>query len=210
MEDLNELAVRAKTDDQAFTELVQRLRGLINSAGSRYFTGDREEVKQWARIEIWNAVKLFQPDKGKSFFGFCRMTVFNHIASRLRRIYGKANEPNRLAARLDEPVTNGQGGEGDAAYLEAEIKNKDPLIPDYLVRKENLDNIHRIIQNAAFTPLEYNCMVLFYFEECSHKEIQKRLNLPSRKSVDNSLARVRRKLAASDELRLITHELLSG
>ncbi|WP_018131774.1 sigma-70 family RNA polymerase sigma factor [Effusibacillus pohliae] len=208
--DLNALALKAKTCEDAFQETLKRVEPMCRRIAYRYacWMADRDEIFQWARIEVWNAVKSFEPGK-MSFFSYCKLTVENHIKSRLRRLYGQANVPNRTAMRLDGPTVNEDGVACDTSYLEGVIENPGKSTYQILLRKDSLQNIRTILKNENLTPLEYNCLVLFYFEECSHLEIQNILELPSRKAVDNALTRVRRKLAKNQQLQEI-FEVLSA
>jgi len=199
--DLNDLAVKAKTCEYAFQETLKRVEPMCRRIANRYasWMADRDEVFQWARIEVWNAVKSFETGK-MSFFSYCKLTVENHIKSRLRRLYGQANVPNRTAMRLDGPSVNEEGIVSDTSYIEGVIDKPSKSTYQILLRKDSLQNIRNILKNENLTPLEYNCLVLFYFEERSHMEIQDLLGLPSRKAVDNALTRVRRKLARNEHL----------
>ncbi len=199
--DLNTLAVEAKTSEYSFQEVLKRVEPMCRRIANRYasWMADRDEVFQWARIEVWNAVKSFETGK-MSFFSYCKLTVENHIKSRLRRLYGQANVPNRTAMRLDGPTINEDGMVSDTSYIEGVLDKPSKSTYQILLRKDSLQSIRSILKNENLTPLEYNCLVLFYFEERSHMEIQEILELPSRKAVDNALTRVRRKLAKNEQL----------
>lgn len=194
--ELDALAVQAKTDEQAFEILLKRVEPLCRKVAFRFKRLEIDEVMQWARVEVWNAVKAFEPG-GMGFFGFCGMTVTNHVISRSRRVYGAKNLINITAARYDAPM-EGKDGEGDERWTALPDSKTD--VEDSLIRQETMQNIQKIIEEANFTQFERDCMRLFYFEERSHKEIAQRLNLNQKKAVDNALTRVRRKLSKNEQL----------
>ncbi|MFC4767217.1 RNA polymerase sigma factor [Effusibacillus consociatus] len=206
--DLELLALEAKECDQAFTRLLNHLEPMCRQVASRYTTwmGGFDEVLQWTRIEVWNAVKTFEIGK-TSFYFFCRMTMVNHIKSRLKRLYGKANSINRTAIRIDHPLEDETGPYGNTLIVEDMLAAPVLSTEKIVEKKQLIQRFYRILPTVDLTPLEYNCMVLYYFQECSYKEIQEILNLKSKKTVDNSLLRVKRKLARNYNLRLLYEDI---
>lgn len=74
------------------------------------------------------------------------------------------------------------------------------LIERYITAKETSKNVHRILARTRLTKIEKDAMNMFYFGGKSMDEIGKSLNV-GRKSIDNAIQRVRRKLARNHQLR---------
>lgn len=201
MPELNALAIEAKHNEDAFQTLLKQMEPLCRAVSIRYesWLADREEILQWSRIEVWNAVKKFQTGK-KSFYSFCKLTLVNHIKSKMYRLYGKGNLFNRTALRLDAPVRFGEAMEDEDTYIDGIIRKSVPTPYEIVLQKKYRQDLYSVLHKEKLTPLEYNCMVLFYFKEYSHKDIQRILKLKNRKTVDNALARVRNKLSRNKEL----------
>ena len=72
MNDLEYLALKAKTDDEALKELFKNLLNDIKKMSHGLFIagGDESDIIQEARIGLWKAVMDFNPDAGMSFKNF--------------------------------------------------------------------------------------------------------------------------------------------
>ncbi len=198
--DLDNLAIEAKASSTAFEDLLVQVEPLLEPIINKYnayWNVEREELLQWMRIEVWNAVKLFRPGM-MPFLYFCRMTVTNHIKKRLYRLfYGKASGLNRQAVRIDQWVEQYT----EVPFLES------PSVEVQVFRSLSLDAIKQCLGELKLTDLEAHCMRRFYIDEYTYAEIKEELNLSSRKPIDNALARVRKKVRENNTLRALYEEL---
>lgn len=197
---LEHLAIEAKTSFAAFADLLTKVEPLLEHIVNKYdarWNIERDELLQWMRIEVWNAVKLFQPGR-MPFLYLCRVTVANHIKKRLYRLhYGKRSAFNRSAIHIDYWAEKRIEGPS--------CKSKSP--EEHLFRSGCLMAIHNCLNELNLTDLEARCMWLFYLEEYTYGEIKDELNLPSKKPIDNALGRVRKKLRENATLQSLYRDL---
>lgn len=201
LNELNSLAIQAKRDGETFQIVLKKMEPVCRMVAIRYesWMADREEIMQWARIEVWNAVKTFQEGK-MNFYSFCKLTVVNHIKKRVYRLYGNGNQFNRTAVRLDAPMQHLEEYKEADSYVEWITDKSGPTPQEIFFHRLFRQDLYDALHSRNLTPLEYNCMILFYFEDYSHKDIQNILKLNSRKAVDNALVRVRNKLSKNRQL----------
>jgi RNA polymerase sporulation-specific sigma factor len=202
MEDLNALAIKAKTCEESFQLLLQKMKPTCVKAAYRYRTwmADYDEIFQLAQIEVWNAVKTFEAGK-MPFELYCQMTVMNHIKSKVYRLYGKANFVNRTAYRLEMLMEDEETTFGEL------IPKCSPSIEQIVCKDESIRYFHKLLHSIKLTNLEFHCLVLFYFQDHSYSQIQQTLALNSRKPVDNALVRIKRKLGKNKQLKETYHSI---
>lgn len=213
-QEMSELAIEAKNNGEAFEKILGYVDPMCRRVAWQYsslsWMLDRDDVYQWALIEVWNSVRTFEANHNRSFLSYCKMTVINHIRSRIRRVYGKNNLVNLYAARLDMPLQMDDGDVVEFSRFEYDVEKKPTGVEQQVVLNDFTEGIWQLINNQQnLTKLEYNCLILYYVEQYSHEEIQYTLQLVSRKSVDNALARVRKKLAKNSQLQAMYQERTS-
>lgn len=186
MQDLTELACWAKKDPDAFAELSRRFHPLMASIAKKYWLPNdtEDETMQILRIELWNAVKKFRPER--SFEGFVKMFLRNRMKTVItRKAFG---EENRFWQSVDR-LTWAPDRIHHQAY---------PSPEDEVVHKLATASLRKGLCQAlqqALTDLERQCFIGRYIYGHSYRQIQDRLKLKSTKAVDNALTRVRKKLA---------------
>lgn len=206
IEHLDDLAIHAKTSDQAFRALVDELRSFINAIAKKYSVSwgvDLDEVRQWVRLEIWSAVKSFEPN-GIPFLKFCGMTVVNHIKTRVyRSAYGRKSRFNSQCVRMDfKDVQEDETGRYWVFQLPRSASTETKAL-----RKESLQNLDRYLNDESFSLLERRCMQLYYFQDYSYADIQNMLQLKTTKPIDNALNRVKKKIAKNERLYEVYRDL---
>ncbi|MBX6395632.1 MAG: sigma-70 family RNA polymerase sigma factor [Alicyclobacillaceae bacterium] len=191
MDELTALACRAKSDADAFSELVQRLNPLLGSLAQKYWIPYEtdDEVAQVLRIELWNAVRSFR--KGQvPFLPFAKMFVENRMKTMMkRRVYGaKYMFMNQMKRVEEQGPLNDQGEPLPAATPAVE----EDVIHE-LVLKAARERLYELLEQLL-TDLERECFVRRYIYEQSYREISEELDLISVKAVDNAIARVKKKM----------------
>ncbi|MDR1664931.1 MAG: sigma-70 family RNA polymerase sigma factor, partial [Clostridiales bacterium] len=162
---------------------------LVKARAAAYFLtgGDREDLIQEGMIGLFKAIRGFDPDKSVGFYAFADMCVnrqiFTAIKTSSRMKHAPLNTSVSLSAPPDEdganrPIweTSGDGGSGNPEAL--------------LISRENLRDINSALLKLL-SKREYDVLDL-YLQGCQHSDIAKTLNT-SKKSVDNTLQRIRRK-----------------
>lgn len=165
--------------ESAFTALTDRYIGLIRSITSKYRVAGLEpdDLTQEGLMGLFCAVRSFDPEGGASFRTYLSLCINRRIISLLKR-----SEGNRSKALNDYiPI--------DDASLAQAYGSADP--EDMYIGKENM----RFLEEATMKLLsEKERKVLrLYLAGESYSEISQTLGV-GRKSVDNAMQRIRKKL----------------
>lgn len=169
-----DLAAAAKTDELAYSELISRYLPSLRRLSRLYSKSpaDRDDLVSEGILGLMNAVATYSPGRGASFSTYAGVCVNNRMLNALKKsaMISKREEP------LDE--TDPEKAPGDS--------------PEEIVMdREWLDEIFSEM-SENFSETEKRVFVM-YLNGLSYSEISEKLAL-DRKSVDNALARVRRKL----------------
>lgn len=194
---IDEKAMSAKTNEQDLQYIIKTMESELDWLVNKFIKQwpvERDEVKQWLRIEIWHAVKKFEPNK-LAFPAYCRFVAANHIKARIRRyMYSKKSYANRTAVRLDSDED-----EGTFEWVLEELPKTGSAENGFL-RSTALSAVQQYLMNGDFTKLERDCLKLFYIYGYTYDEIQRILRLRSKKSIDNALRRGKKKIKCKPEM----------
>lgn len=168
-------AVRSGSQE-AFARLAARYDAMLSALAKQLVVPALEvdDLKQEGLLALLSAAKSFDEQAGVPFSGYVRLCVRHRMISARRRVMA-----------LPVPV------EGDDE-VEAQIPVSGQAEPEQMVvDKEEEQRLFARLRERL-SPLEYAVMC-DYLEGYSYEEIASRLNTTA-KSVDNALARARRKL----------------
>ena len=178
--DVNTLILRVREgDQQAFSELLDRYRPLIDGLIFRFGQGDiarafTEDLRQEAVVVFYNAILTYEENQSDVEFGlYARICISNALVSQLRSI-------------------NKRSVEQYVDSIPDEIGNADVTSPiDDIVKQEDLRSLYRVIRNSL-SELEY---VIWhdYMLGKTAREIASTVG-KNEKSVTNAIYRIRRKL----------------
>lgn len=187
----SQLALLAqKGDSEAELELFNKYRSLINKCSRGYFLigGDMEDLVQEGMIGLYKAIKNYSPDKAASFETFASLCIRRQIQSAVRNASAKKNKA--LASAL--PIMDEESDES-GVYLISDGESPDSIL------------IHRQTSQAIFqqlkkllSPLEY-VVLKFYLAGLSYEQIANKTN-QTKKSIDNALSRIKKKLSSIKEI----------
>lgn len=167
----DELAIRARSDDSAYSELFSRfLPSIRRLAGIYTFSSaDRDDLVSEGILGLMNAVSTFEPDRGASFPTYAGKCINNRMLTSLRK--------SAKIKRTEEPL----------GIVGVEGESPEKIVIDR-------EALAEIFSEAAQTlsPIE-NRVLGMYLSGAGYEEIAKRLGT-DRKAVDNALSRLRRKL----------------
>ena len=135
---------------------------------------DQEDAIQEATIALYSAIRRYDPDKS-SFRTFANLCIERSVLSGARCSLRKSKVPEELLASLDEGIEIPDGNDPQEILLQKE-------------RYRDLTDQIRL----ELSGLEYAVLSSF-LSGSRYQEIAKKLSI-SEKSVDNALARIRRKL----------------
>ena len=138
---------------------------------------DPDDLFQEGLIGLSNAVKSYSPDGGASFRTYADVCISHRIISLVRSVLSKRNMINHLALPLCE-----QFDETSSSDTEPE-----KVVVDVESLRELWEKIKQRLSEMEFRVLE------LYLEGGDYDSISERLCI-SRKSCDNAMQRVRKKL----------------
>ncbi len=174
------LVLLAKSGDEAaFTELTRAYSPLIKSMVGKFSEGfpeaERDDLKQEANIAFWSALTHFDPKRGIGFGHFAKQCIQHRLID-YRRKYQK--DPIRNSLPLEQTDGNQPA--------------EDPGLR--LIEDEAYRSLAEKIQ-SLLSPYEYQIWSLFLLGY-SAQTIADTVG-ESRKSVENAVARFRKKLRNS-------------
>lgn len=161
-------------DDYAFNQLFERYRRLIGQICSKHTQDsiDYEDLLQEATISFYYAV-LFYDFKSSSFSTFISVCVDRGVISAIKKSTAKKRVPKSMLIPLEEDIDSSE------------------LDPEKLVlnRESSIEASTEI--KSRLSPLEFKVLTEF-LKYGSYDVVAESLGI-SRKSVDNALARLRKK-----------------
>lgn len=171
-----QLAALARTgNDEAFALLVSRFSESLHRLSVKLGgASEEDDLAQEGLLGLLSAVRSYQSGGSASFSTYAHTCMRNRMISAIRASRG---EPVLLLE--NEPQTPSAVNEDPAAVL---------------VRIEELESLRTHLR-SVLTELEYN-VLMRYLGSYSYEEIAAELSV-GRKTVDNALARLRRKLASA-------------
>ncbi|MDE5896891.1 MAG: sigma-70 family RNA polymerase sigma factor [Clostridia bacterium] len=170
------LAARAQTGDRPATEeILLRYKDLVRSIARRrafnYGNGDAEDFVQEGMIGLYAAISAFRPEAGKSFKNFACTCVERRILDAFRAAWRKVP----FDGEAFDPDTLSEGGTPEDFLLYAESNS------------EFYGKLMKSLSDFEFR------VVTLYLEGMSYAAIAETTGKDG-KSIDNALARAKRKL----------------
>lgn len=173
-------------NSNAELELFNKYRNLINKCSRGYFLigGDIEDLVQEGMIGLYKAIKNYSADKAATFSTFASLCIRRQIQSAVRNASAKKNKALSSAVPIMDEDSDDTG-----VYLIADGESPDSIL------------IHRQTSQAIFeelkkllSPLEYD-VLKYYLSGLSYQQIASKTK-QTKKSIDNALSRIKKKLAA--------------
>ena len=177
-------------NSNAELELFNKYRSLINKCSRGYFLigGDIEDLVQEGMIGLYKAIKNYSADKAATFSTFASLCKRRQIQSAVRNASAKKNKALSSAVPIMDEDSDDTG-----VYLIADGESPDSIL------------IHRQTSQAIFeelkkllSPLEYD-VLKYYLSGLSYQQIASKTK-QTKKSIDNALSRIKKKLAAIKEV----------
>ncbi len=165
-----------QNDEQAFNILFARYLPLIKTIVSKHIenASDFEDMLQEATISFYYATIFydFHSSSFKTYFSLC---IERSIASSMRKGFAKKRIPCSMVTNIDD----------------SEIVSRDENPENIFINKEETDTIFSQINNKL-SKFE-NVVLSSYLKTGSYEKTAEELSV-SKKSVDNALFRIRKKL----------------
>lgn len=188
-EELVRLAQRG--DAGAEETLIRKYKGTIKAKGRLYYIAgaDRDDIVQEGMIGIFKAIRGFDESKQTSFRTFAELCINRQIITAIKQAARMKHSPLNTSLSLNRPMSEDEKSSTLGETLSSG-SNTDPVA--LLLLKEAMDIIEGNEKNLL-SDLEYKVWGL-YRKGKSYVEISEILG-KSKKSIDNTIQRTRRKLS---------------
>lgn len=187
-----EIVTRAQRgEDQAAEFLLYKYRNLVKTKVKSYFLvgAEKEDLLQVGMIGLWQAVIDFRGDKAISFPAFAKVCIQRHIITAIKTATRQKQMPLNTSLSLESPSEDPSADWNLSDILTCD----DALDPeDMVLRSEDTRVLHDTLQQVL-SDFEWRVLSGYQVGK-SYREIAAELRCKT-KSVDNALARIKRKVA---------------
>lgn len=177
--------------DGAAEFLLYKYRNLVRNKVRSYFLvgAEKEDLLQVGMIGLWQAVVDYRADKAISFPAFARICIQRHIITAIKTATRQKQIPLNTSLSLESPPD-----ESNAEWSLSEILTSEETVdPEELVlQREDSMLLHEMLQQML-SDFEWRVLSGYKVGK-SYREIAYELQCKT-KSVDNALARIKRKVS---------------
>lgn len=177
--------------EEAAEVLLYKYRNLVRNKVRSYFLvgAEREDLLQVGMIGLWQAVVDYRPDKAISFPAFARICIQRHIITAIKTATRQKQIPLNTSLSLESP-----SDESTSEWTLSDILTSDETVdPEELVlRREDSHLLQETLQQML-SEFEWSVLAGYRVGK-SYREIACELRCKT-KSVDNALARIKRKVS---------------
>lgn len=177
--------------DGAAEFLLYKYRNLVRNKVRSYFLvgAEKEDLLQVGMIGLWQAVVDYRADKAISFPAFARICIQRHIITAIKTATRQKQIPLNTSLSLESPPD-----ESNAEWSLSEILTSEETVdPEELVlQREDSMLLHEMLQQML-SDFEWRVLSGYKVGK-SYREIAYELECKT-KSVDNALARIKRKVS---------------
>jgi len=178
---------------EAAEYLLSKYRSLVRTKVRSYFLmgAEKDDLFQIGLIGLWQAIIDYRADKDISFLSFARICIERHVITAIKTATRQKQSPLNTSVSLEYPSED-----SDSEWNLAEILVSDDTVdPEELVLKREdtrrlQDMLRRLLSDFEWRVLSG------YRVGKSYREIASELQCKT-KSVDNALARIKRKVSAT-------------
>ena len=188
----SDVVAHAQTGRQEAAEhLLYKYRNLVRSKVKSYFLvgAEREDLLQVGMIGLWQAIVDYKPAKATSFPAFAKVCIHRHIITAIKAATRQKQIPLNNSLSLEVPSDDDFCDWNMSDILQTD----DTMDPEELVlaREDSKSRQEMLLQLLS----EFEWSVLNgYRLGKSYREIADELRCKT-KSVDNALARIKRKVS---------------
>lgn len=183
-----ELAVLAKVDERAMTEIIKRFEPMIGGKVQGFYLtgGDRDDLMQAGRMAVIEAVRAYDPAKGGSFRTLAALSIKRRLIDAVKADNKKGN----VALNEAVSIEGSHSGEDDAPAIENVISTKGTPEQNHIERESYDETVSAITKNA--TELELTVLTM-YLDGLSYANIASEIGR-DKKFVDNTIQKLKRKI----------------
>lgn len=188
------LAQRGYQD--AAEHLLYKYRNLVRSKVKSYFLvgAEREDLLQVGMIGLWQAIVDYKPAKATSFPAFAKVCIHRHIITAIKAATRQKQLPLNTSLSLEVPSED----EFCDWNMSDILQSDDTMDPEELVIAREDSKAREELLQQLLSEFEWRVLAGYQLGK-SYREIADELRCKT-KSVDNALARIKRKVSTvSDE-----------
>ena len=173
-------------DAEAGNALVLRYSRLVKVCTRPFFLagGDSEDLLQEGMIGLLSAIREFDPNGGSSFRSFAELCIRRRVISAARSAARQKHAPLNDGVSLEQL----QSGESQHIFQQLTTRSPEDLVLDQAWADAFLAACSRFLSDFE------NRILMDYLHGLSYAEMAQRCGR-SKKSIDNAIQRIRRKLA---------------
>jgi RNA polymerase sporulation-specific sigma factor len=190
-----EIVNRAQSgEEQAAEYLLYKYRNLVRTKVKSYFLvgAEKEDLLQVGMIGLWQAIVDFRFERAISFPAFAKVCIQRHIITAIKTATRQKQTPLNTSLSLESPADDG----GNDWNLSDILPCSDALDPEELVlQSEDTKQLHEKLE-SLLSDFELRVLAGYQVGK-SYREIAVELHCKT-KSVDNALARIKRKVTNED------------
>ncbi|MDE2126183.1 MAG: RNA polymerase sporulation sigma factor SigH [Armatimonadetes bacterium] len=183
---------RAQRGDESASEfLLYKYRNLVRTKVKSYFLvgAEKEDLLQVGMIGLWQAIIDFRSDKAISFPAFAKVCIQRHIITAIKTATRQKQMPLNTSLSL-ESSNDDTGTDWNLSDIIPCTESQDP--EDLLIEGEDTRVLHEMLQQML-SEFEWRVLAGYQLGK-SYREIADELRCKT-KSVDNALARIKRKVS---------------
>jgi RNA polymerase sporulation-specific sigma factor len=187
-----EIVDRAQRGDESASEfLLYKYRNLVRTKVKSYFLvgAEKEDLLQVGMIGLWQAIVDFRCDKAISFPAFAKVCIQRHIITAIKTATRQKQMPLNTSLSLESPSED-SGPDWNLSDIIPATETQDP--EDLVIQGEDTKVLHEMLQQIL-SDFEWNVLAGYQIGK-SYSEIASELHCKT-KSVDNALARIKRKVS---------------
>lgn len=197
----SQVVARAQAGYQDAQEhLLYKYRNLVRSKVKSYFLvgAEREDLLQVGMIGLWQAIVDYKPAKATSFPAFAKVCIHRHIITAIKAATRQKQLPLNTSLSLEVPSED----EFSDWNMSDILQSDDTMDPEELVLAREDTKAREEMLQQLLSDFEWSVLAGYQLGK-SYREIADELSCKT-KSVDNALARIKRKVS------IVTGENLDG
>lgn len=187
-----EVVARAQRGYQDASEhLLYKYRNLVRSKVKSYFLvgAEREDLLQVGMIGLWQAIVDYKPAKATSFPAFAKVCIHRHIITAIKAATRQKQLPLNTSLSLEVPSEDDFSDWNMSDILQTD----DTMDPEELVIQREDSIARQEMLSQLLSEFEWRVLAGYRLGK-SYREIADELRCKT-KSVDNALARIKRKVS---------------
>ena len=185
------IALAKQGDHTAYDRLVRRYYGFVRLKASSYFLvgGDSDDLIQEGLVGLYKAIRDYQVEQSASFHTFAELCITRQIISAIKTATRQKQMPLNQSLSLESPSED-PTTDWNLSDILPDLGGSDP--EDMVLRNEDTKILHETLQQVL-SDFEWHVLSGYQLGK-SYREIASELRCKT-KSVDNALARIKRKVS---------------